>query len=349
MSIQKLADALGLAPSTVSRALNGYADINVKTRQRVQEAARDMKYRPHPVAHRLATGRNGAIALMTSVRAGNYLDASFAALLSGAAEVLREQGYFAMSLALPVGDGELKEMDRLIEGRLVDGVILARTRTFDSRVALLQERRIPFVTHGRTETNAPHAWVDTDNEQAFYVATRRLIELGHRHLSMINGPESMTYAQLRKRGFLRACSEAGMDQSKISIQHCEVTSQAGERAANEILTGSPQVTGLVCATDSQALGAMSACRQRGIQVGRDISVTGYGNSEAAAYASPPLSTIEHAIVDNGRHLAELLLRVMAGDDLNALNRLEPVHFIERPSIGAMRQAPSRKVRTGTKS
>ncbi|NBW50550.1 MAG: LacI family transcriptional regulator, partial [Betaproteobacteria bacterium] len=74
-----------------------------------------------------------------------------------------------------------------------------------------------------------------------------------------------------------------------------------------------------------------------------------GNSEAAAYASPPLSTIEHAIVDNGRHLAELLLRVMAGDDLNTLNRLEPVHFIERPSIGATRQAPSRKVRTSTKS
>ncbi|MDT7517113.1 LacI family DNA-binding transcriptional regulator [Rhodoferax sp. TBRC 17199] len=240
MSIQKLADALGLAPSTVSRALNGYADINVKTRQRVQEAARDMKYRPHPVAHRLATGRNGAIALMTSVRAGNYLDASFAALLSGAAEVLREQGYFAMSLALPVGDGELKEMDRLIEGRLVDGVILARTRTFDSRVALLQERRIPFVTHGRTETNAPHAWVDTDNEQAFYVATRRLIELGHSHLGMINGPESMTYAQLRKRGFLRACNEAGIDQSRITIQHCEVTSQAGERAANEILNSPPK-------------------------------------------------------------------------------------------------------------
>jgi LacI family transcriptional regulator len=91
-------------------------------------------------------------------------------------------------------------------------------------------------------------------------------------------------------------------------------------------------TALVCATDAQALGAMAACRARGLQIGKDIAVTGYGNTEAGAYASPPLSTIEHAIVDNGRHLADMLLGVMAGKDIATLNRLEPIHFIERASV-----------------
>jgi len=335
MSIQLLANSLGLSVSTVSRALNGYADVSAKTRLRVEVAAKAMNYQPHPVAHRLATGRTGAIALMTSVRAGNFLDATFAALLSGAAEVLLGQGYFAMSVALPAGDGELKEMERLIDGRLVDGVILARTRTFDARVALLQERGVPFVTHGRTESNAPHAWLDTDNEQAFYEATRRLIALGHRRLALINGPDFMTYAMLRKSGFLRACREAGISDSGCQDVHCEVTAPDGEQAALDILqrsTAQDAPTALVCATDAQALGAMAACRARGLRVGQDIAVTGYGNTEAGAYASPPLSTIEHAIVDNGRHLADMLLGVMAGRELASLNRLEPIHFIERASV-----------------
>lgn len=335
MSIQLLANSLGLSVSTVSRALNGYADVSAKTRLRVEVAAKAMNYQPHPVAHRLATGRTGAIALMTSVRAGNFLDATFAALLSGAAEVLLGQGYFAMSVALPAGDGELKEMERLIDGRLVDGVILARTRTFDARVALLQERGVPFVTHGRTESNAPHAWLDTDNEQAFYEATRRLIALGHRRLALINGPDFMTYAMLRKSGFLRACREAGITDSGCQDVHCEVTAPDGEQAALDILqrsTAQDAPTALVCATDAQALGAMAACRARGLRVGQDIAVTGYGNTEAGAYASPPLSTIEHAIVDNGRHLADMLLGVMAGRELASLNRLEPIHFIERASV-----------------
>ncbi len=88
MSIHALANSLGLSVSTVSRALNGYADVSAKTRLRVQAAAKAMNYQPHPVAHRLATGRTGVIALMTSVRSGNFLDSTFAALLSGAAEVL---------------------------------------------------------------------------------------------------------------------------------------------------------------------------------------------------------------------------------------------------------------------
>lgn len=93
---------------------------------------------------------------------------------------------------------------------------------------------------------------------------------------------------------------------------------------------------------------MAACRQLGLQVGTHIAITGYGNSEAAAYACPPLSSVDHAIVDNGRHLAEVLLRVMAGEAPDALQRLEPVHFIERASVYAA-PSVSTSVRTHPKS
>ena len=344
MSIQTLADSLGLSISTVSRALNGYTDVSAKTRARVESAAKAMGYQPHPVAHRLATGRTGVIALVSSVRSGNYLDATFSALLSGAADGLREHGYFAVSVVLPVGEDELTELSRFLNGRLVDGVLLARTRTQDPRVTLLQQRGIPFVTHGRTVGNDPHAWVDADNEQAFFMATQRLIGLGHRRIGLINGQPNLTFATLREQGFRRACQQADLDPAQCPVRHGEVTAVSGEQIATELIAASAgkiratgqfgnQLTALLCATDAVALGAMRAVRTAGLMVGRDISVIGYGNTEAGLYTEPPLTTLDYATVDNGRHLADLLMRQLAGEPASGLTRLEPVHLIARQSDG----------------
>ncbi len=340
MSIAALAESLGISTSTVSRALNGYADVSAKTRARVEAAAKAIGYQPHPVAHRLATGRTGAIALVSSVKAGNVLDATFAALLAGLAETLREDGYFALSVVLPIGEDEMSELSRFLDGRLVDGIVLARTRTNDPRVALLQQRNVPFVTHGRTQFNAPHAWVDTDNEQAFFMAAERLVMSGHRQIGFINGHPNMTFAALREQGFRRAIQAHGLQAAQCPVRHGEVSAASGEQIAAELIAnhamdtrGEGAITALLCATDAIALGAMAAIRKAGMRVGRDVSVIGYGNTEAGLYADPPLTTIDHAIVDNGRHLAQLLMRLLNGELAKNLTRLEPIHLIGRQSDG----------------
>ncbi len=334
MSLQVLSKSLGLSISTVSRALNGYTDVSEVTRQRVALAAKAMNYQPNPAAHRLATGRTGAVALVTAVQPGRALDATFASLQAGAAAVLREHGYFVLSVTLPAGDAELPELERLLAARLVDGVMLTRTHTLDARVQMMQEAHVPFVTHGRTQNPKTHAWVDTDNEQAFYMVTRRLIELGHRRIGFINGPLSMTYAVLREAGFDRACMEsAGVTATRSNVR--DVTARNGEEMMRDWLARRPlteRPTAVVCATDALAFGAMAACKQAGLQVGRDISLTGYGNTEASAFVDPPLTTIDHATEANGRHLADLLLLAMAGTGAAELQRLEPVHLLERASV-----------------
>jgi LacI family transcriptional regulator len=332
MSIQLLADSLGLSTSTVSRALNGYRDVSAATRARVEEAAARLNYSPHPMAHRLATGKTGAIALVTSVRAGNYLDVTFAALMSGAAETLRHAGYFTLCMGVPMGEQEMPEFRRLLQARLVDAVMVARTRIDDPRVALLQELGMPFVTHGRTLHNAPHAWVDTDNEYALQAATQALLDLGHRRIAFINGPHNMTYAVLRERGFRKAMEAAQVLIQEGAVVHTDVLAEAAQSAAAQILQ-SIQPTAIVCATDAQALGAMQAIKAAGLRVGVDVSLTGYGNTDAVACVEPPLASIDHSIVENGRHLAQLLLRRMAGESPHALQQLESARFVARASIG----------------
>jgi LacI family transcriptional regulator len=332
MSIQALADSLGISISTVSRALNGYKDVSASTRQRVCDAAKAMNYTPHPVAHRLVTGKTGAIAIVNSAGNANAIDGSAAALLTGVTQALRDYNYFALSLTLPTGDGEIPELERLLAGRLVDGIVLTRTRTLDPRVKLLQERKLPFVTHGRTVDNAPHAWVDTDNEGAFEQATQALINQGHRRIALINGMPHMTFATLREAGFRKALRINGLSQRDCPIHYTDLTGESGRHVARQLLSAEPRPTAFLCATDSLALGAMAAVREAQLMVGRDISVMGYGNSEAGQFAQPPLASIDHAIVENGRHIAQLLLRAMGGESVSSLQILETPNLLMRDSV-----------------
>ena len=88
---------------------------------------------------------------------------------------------------------------------------------------------------------------------------------------------------------------------------------------------------MLCATDAMAIGAMAACRAVGLRVGSDISIMGYGNSDAGRYSNPPLSTIEHRIFENGQHLGQVLLSVLAGEPPKSLHYLEPVVLVPRSS------------------
>jgi LacI family transcriptional regulator len=333
-ALRTLADQLGISISTASRALNGYTDVSAATRERVMAAADALGYRPHPMAHRLATGRSGAIALVSSMRAGHFLDATFAALLTGIDEVLAAAELYTLATAIPTDpEREMPAFARLLDGQLVDAVILSRTRMDDPRVTLLKKRGVPFVTYGRTAHEREHAWVDVDNQGAFRLATDRLASLGHRQIHFINGPAPYAFAQLRESGWRSALKAARLTGRMV---HCELSSAAGEAAATALLARQPEATALVCANDTIALGAMAAIKRAGRSVGRPdgISVIGYGNTEHGRYADPALTTIDYNIEDNGRHLGQAVLQLLGGTPARQLQRLEPVSLVPRASDSA---------------
>ncbi|TAG26578.1 MAG: LacI family transcriptional regulator [Burkholderiales bacterium] len=336
MSIQALADSLGISISTVSRALNGYSDVSASTRQKVFDAAKAMNYSPHPVAHRLATGKTGAVAILNPARSGQAIDGSSAILHTGVTQVMREHKYFVLSLTLPTGEDEATELERLLAGRLVDGVVVTRTRTQDSRVSLLQQRNIPFVTHGRTIENAPHAWVDVDHEGVVAQATSALIERGHRRIAFINGMVHMSFAHLRDQGFRSAISQAGLALEHCPIHYTELTGQMGRHVAAQLLAGNAmqRPTAFVCASDLMAIGVMSAIRDAGLQVGQDVSVFGQGNTEAGLLSAPPLASTEHDLLLHGQHIARLLLQQIAGEDGSIMHWLESSRLLLRGSVAS---------------
>jgi LacI family transcriptional regulator len=341
MSIQTLADSLGLSISTVSRALNGYTDVSAKTRARVEAAAKAMNYHPDPMAHRLATGRTGAVALVFTASPGNRQDAVLASLMSGASDEMRQHKLFTLAVWLPSGNDELTELDRLVAARLVDGVILVRPDTFDDRVALLQERGVPLVTYGRTLTNAPHAWVDIDNVSAVAEATTQLTSLGHRRIALLTGPSGMSFAVQRQQGFEQGLRNAGIDLATCAVANLALTSAAGMQAATQLLSrgAAMRPSAFVCVTDALALGVYQAAEKLGLQVGRDVSVIGFGNGTTAEFADPPLASIDQGILASGRYLARTLLQVMQNPTAALPHHLEKPNLVLRASVGPYYAVP----------
>ncbi|HEY0748470.1 MAG TPA: substrate-binding domain-containing protein [Steroidobacteraceae bacterium] len=336
MSIVLLANDLGLSISTVSRALNGYDDVSPATKQRVLKRAREIGYRPNPGARRLKSGKTSMVGVIlpAGTEGMRFVDSVASSLLGGVEIELETGGYSLIATMQTRNDLEREAAlyENFIKGGWVDALLLVRTRIADARVELVRKAHIPFVTYGRTETNEPYAWVDTDNEKAFYLATLRQIDFGHRRIALLNGPLEYNFVRLREKGYTRALSKHRIALDRLLMLNGELSEVSGYAMCRSLLVSAQPPTALVCATDAMAIGAIAACRERGITVGRDMSIVGYGNSSASAFADPPLTTIDHAVFDNGRHIGQSLLRLIRGDAKPAdIHYLEPVVLVPRKS------------------
>jgi LacI family transcriptional regulator len=338
MSIVLLARELGLSISTVSRALNGYDDVAPATKQRVLKRAREIGYKPNPGARRLKSGKTSLVGVIlpASTDGVRFVDSVSSSLLGGVEVELENGGYGLIATMQTRNDLEREAAlyENFIKGGWVDALLLVRTRINDARIELVRKAHLPFVTYGRTDTDEPYAWVDTDNENAFYLATLRLLEFGHRRIALLNGPLEYNFVRLREKGYTRALAKHRIGTDRLLMLNGDLNEVSGYALCRSLLVSAEPPTALVCATDAMAIGAVAACRERGIDVGRTISIIGYGNSSASAFSDPPLTTIDHAVFENGRHIGQSLLRLIRSEAKPAdIHYLEPVVLVPRKSDG----------------
>ena len=337
MTLRELARHLNLSITTVSRALNGYADVSEETRARVIGAARELGYRPNPTARRLATGRTEAIGVVLPLPPGHFSDPFFAELLIGIGIVLREAELDLVVTATPEGPDELDAYRRLVAGRRVDAVIVGRTRRRDERIRYLLECGVPFIAHGRTEgVDRPYPWLDVDNEGGFRLATERLLGRGHRRIGLINALESWHFAHLRRRGHEAALAAAGVAVDPTLMVQGKMVEADGFALATRLLALDPPPTALLCADVLSAIGALRAIRVAGRVPGRDVAVIAYDDltlSGIAAYTEPPLTTLHQPIRPAGARAARMLLARLAGAPVEGLQELWPAKLLARQSDG----------------
>jgi LacI family transcriptional regulator len=336
MKLKDLAEQLGLSQTTVSRALNGFPEVNEATRSRVMEAATRLGYRANVAARRLATGRSGAIGVTLPLQRSMHFGPHTAEFLSGISERLAQ--YEIDIVVTPIdSDNEIPVFRRLAASKRVDAMVLSAPKPDDPRIATLTELGLPFLLHGRADdVSIPHAWLDIDNEGAFRRATHHLIDLGHTRIAMIGGMEDQTFSIHRDRGFRRAMQERGLTPDPAIIGGGRFTDENGFRLAQAFLERSPRPTAFLAGSMMTALGVFRAIRAAGLELGKDVSMIAHDDVFPYLNADnmvPSMSTTRSSIRAAGDRCAELILQMQQGKDPASIHELWPVELVLRESTG----------------
>lgn len=337
MNLKELARKLDLSPTTVSRALNGYPEVNEVTRERVAAAARRYNYKPNTRAIRLATGRAMAVGHVIPVATRHEIvNPVFADFIAGAGEVYSRNGY-DMLLSVVPDDNEERIYRELQSRGAVDGVIIHAPRMNDPRIALMTEMGIPFVVHGRATGSAlPYSWVDVNNRRAFQRATEFLLDLGHRRIGLLNGLEFMDFAIRRRKGYEDALAERGLAADPAIMSSDEMTEAAGYRAGIAMLTRPDRPTALLVSSMIMGLGLRRAIEERGLRMGRDVSVIIHDDELSYLRNGedvPIFTATRSSVREAGRQAADMLLDLITGRQTGPVELLLEAELIIGQSTG----------------
>lgn len=323
-----------MSKTTVSRALNGYPEVNVRTRERVLKAAREVGYQPNPMARSLALGRTNVFGIIYPLLPADLGDPMFLDVVTGMSEAL-ERVSKSVIIAPVSPAAEQPAYQEAVRARRVDGLMVGRTLVKDERIAFLSKARFPFVAHGRTQTKASYAWFDYDNEAGSHLAIQRLLGLGHQRVALISAPLELNFAQQRKQGFMAALAAAGLRVDPRYLIDNTMDRRSGYQAMQQLLACSPRPTAVIIDNHLSGVGAVRALLDAGVEIGREISVIVWGNmSDTLAGAN--VTTIDQpAPCKAGARMAEMLLALVDGTPPAELQELWQPVLLEGTTVGPM--------------
>jgi len=325
----------GVSHQTVSRVINGQPNLRPATRERVEQAIRQLGYRPNSAARALVTGQSGTIGVIGS-KGGFWGPSTVHRTIQAAG---RQAGYFVSSTNLQsLTRSEIADAISHLEDQRVEGIVLIAAHDEAVEVARAQEDTgVPVVV---VEGDGAKArWtVGVDQHAGAELATQHLLELGHRDVVHLAGPQDWTEARARLAGWRSAMTAAGLRNPEPVVG--DWTARSGYEAGR-LIAGRTDVTAVFAANDQMALGLLRALAEAGRDVPGDVSVVGFDDIPEAAYLIPPLTTVRQDFSAVGQRAIEILQAAIGGAWPDAL----PVDRMIHPELvvrGSTRRRPRRR-------
>lgn len=312
-TMKQVAERAGVSTSTVSHVINKTRAVSEDVRERVLAVIDEMGYIPNAMARSLKNDKTRTI----GVSVPDNTHAAMAELLRGI-----EDAAFAVGYNIMLCNGyedpqrQVAHLRSLIEKR-IDGLVLVAgaAQANEELAALLSSDRVPVVLADHAVAGVDTDFVGLDHEATGYLATRHLIELGHRRIACVAGPLHEPSGSARLAGCRRALAEAGLALDPSLLVHGSADCQGGHDAARSLLGLDAPPSALFACNDLMALGALCAAREAGVEVPGALSVVGGDDLGVAAFAMPRLTTVAQPSHEMGRQLTELLLQRIHGDAL----------------------------------
>jgi len=304
----QVAEAAGVSIATVSRYLSGQARVSEAKRDAIDAAIAQLKFKPNLLARSLKRGRSMTIGVLTQ----DVNSPFFTETLVGVEAALEGTGYQPLIVSSHWRPAEEADRIRSLIGRQVEGILVLIGSLPQAQLLKLAED-VPIVATGRELQGQRLLGLRVDNEGGGYLATRHLLELGHRRIVHAAGPDDNVDAADRLAGYRRALAEFGVAFDRKLVVPGNFRETGGLMALTHLLDKGVSFTAVFAANDQTAFGARLALHRRGLRVPEDVSLVGFDDLPISAFVTPPLTTVHQPMFDIGKAAAAALLRLIAGE------------------------------------
>ena len=331
-NIREVARLAGVSVATVSRTLKSPDCVRQATRDKVNAAVEQAGYRPNLMAVQFRSRRTANLVILVPKIANSF----FARVISGAQQAAQVAGY-RLLLCDTQGREEIeREFAELVYAHQADGVI--QLRAFDP-FPTDREDTPPIVNACEVIKGGRHLTISLDNHAAAKAMTEHLINLGHRRIGLIKGPQTSPLTQDRVAGYLAALDQAGITVDPAIICHGDFSLRAGYEGAATLIAMPDRPTALFCENDEMAIGALKRIKESGLCVPEDISVVGFDDIPLAHYCDPPLTTIAQPAEAFGQTAVEMLINLIEKKPNPQRHVILPFELTLRQSAAARSAGP----------
>ena len=337
VTIRQVAQQAGVSIATVSRVVNGRSDVSSETREAVWRVLRECGY-PGSLRARAARG-DGTGTGLVGVTMPLVHPGYFASILAGAAEALYEND--RRVVLCPTRHSRAREvtlLDRLAHGE-TDGAILVLPEESSEELNALASHGYPFViVDPLWQLDVGIPVVAAANSSGATQAAKHLLELGHRRIGVISGPEGWTASEERLRGYHGALAGAGVLPDPRLVMYSNFRVDGGRQAGAALLDQADRPTAIFAFNDSMAIGAAQAARARGLRLPADLSIVGFDDTSESEIVVPALTTVRQPLAEMGRTAVSILLRQIENRRFEPLRVELETKLIVRDSTAPAYQA-----------
>ena len=335
-TIKDVARIAGVSVATVSRALNGHANVTPPTRDKVLEVVRQLRFVPSSTARSMITRRTGTVGALLPDLHGEY----FSELIRGIDRAAHAHGLHLLVSSSHHDAGEVAAALRAMNGR-VDGLLVMTPHVSEDFLRGNVADELPTVLMNTRLAGGSRPSFVVDNHGGAQAMVRHLVGLGHRRIAFIAGPVDNFEARERLHGFRDALVEGGASGPELQG---DFTQASGYGAGVELAARSPRPTAVFASNDMMAIGCLAAFAEAGLRVPDDIALAGFDDVPMSRYVNPPLTTVGARIAELGRlALERLAAAIDASGAAEPVQQTLPVELVLRPSTAPPRPSFPRGV------
>jgi len=329
-TIEDVAQAAKVSTATISRTINEPEKVAEPTRIRIEAVIREMGYTPNHGGRVLASSRSNTVGAIIPTMANSM----FASGLQAFQEKLADSGVTLLVASTGYDNDKELQQIRSLMTQGADGLLLIGESRAQESIDFLTLRKIPYVISWSFKPDPTRVFAGFDNSKAAYAMATKILELGHRRIAMIAGSSrDNDRASDRIEGVKRAVSSYGNNAKLIAIIEADYSVEHGGNAFEELMSSTKPPTAIVCGNDVLAAGAVVRAQKKGINIPKDVSITGFDDITLASVVSPPLTTVRVPQIEMGGAAAQLLLKQLSEEAQPASIEFD-TEIVHRESLAA---------------